>query len=326
MWITFLTGAVDIGIALLLGCLGETITEKSGHLNLGIPGIMSVGALGGCLGASLYIDWFGNNVVGLFLILFCILMCILFSVLMGLIYCVLAVTLRSNQNITGLMLTTFGCGLTDFAMNTPNFINSSNVSDASKYFINWLPFKDSLQGLASLFFGRGVLVYLAIALAIVAGFVIKRTRIGLNLRAVGENPATADAAGISVTAYRYIATCIGSAIAGIGGFYYIIENSSGGVGNYTNIPNIGWLSIALVIFTMWKPILSIFGSFIFGALYKLPTSISGFGVILSMPQMKIFGLLPYVMTIIVLIIISALDSKENQPPASLGLNYFREER
>ena len=322
----FLIGTVSIGIALLLGCLGETITEKSGHLNLGIPGIMSVGALGGLWGSSVFYGWFGENTIGIFLILFSILTCALFSLVMASIYNVLTVTLRSNQNITGLMLTTFGTGITEFAMTNPDFINKSNVSAASVYFRNWLPFTSSLDGLTSLFFGRGILVYIAIILALAAGFMIKRTRIGLNLRAVGENPATADAAGVNVTVYRYVATSIGSAIAGLGGFYYIIDNLSGSVGSYPSIPSIGWLSIALVIFTMWRPTLSILGSLIFGALYILPTSISGFGVSLSLPQMKLFSLLPYIMTIIVLIIVSALDSKENQPPASLSLNYFREER
>ncbi len=323
---TFLIGTVGIGIALLLGCLGETITEKAGHLNLGIPGIMSVGALGGLWGASVSYGWVQDKPIAIFIILFSVFTCILFSVAMAMIYNVLTVTLRSNQNITGLMLTTFGTGITQFALTTPKFLNESFVSSASVFFREWLPFSSSLKNWGSLFLGRGLLVYVAIILAVVAGFVIKRTRIGLNLRAVGENPATADAVGVNVMKYRYFATCIGSAIAGLGGYYYIIDNLSGSVGSYPNIPSIGWLSIALVIFTMWRPVLSILGSFIFGALYNLPTSISSFGVTLSLPQMKIFGLLPYIMTIVVLIVISALDSKENQPPAGLGLNYFREER
>ncbi len=320
--VMFLIGTTGIAIALLLGCLGETITEKSGHLNLGMPGIMSIGTLGGCYGATLYVSWFGEQTSGFFVIIFSLLVCIFFSCLMGLIYNVLTVTFRSNQNITGLMMTTFGAGITEFAMTKGDFINKSSVAVVSNYFKTWIPGLNLEDSWLSLFIGRGILVYVALILAIAAGIILNKTRIGLNLRAVGENPSTADAAGVNVAKYRYIATFIGSSIAGIGGYYYIIDNLSGSVGSYPNIVAIGWLSLALVIFTLWKPILSILGSFIFGALYILPTKISG----ISLAQMKIFNLLPYIMTIVVLIITSALDSKENQPPASLGLNYFREDR
>ena len=152
---------------------------------------------------------------------------------------------------------------------------------------------------------------------------LRKTRIGLNLRAVGENPATADAAGVNVTAYKYGAILIGSAIAGLGGFFYVMGVIGGSVSNSAvTIEGLGWLSIALVIFSLWKPDLAILGSFIFGALYIAPSKIIG----ISFAGRKAFDLLPYIVTIVVLIVTSVLDSKENQGPAALGAHYFREER
>ena len=164
------------------------------------------------------------------------------------------------------------------------------------------------------------MVYLSIVVALICAFVLKKTRTGLHLRAVGEGPATADAAGISVTKYRYIATILGSGIAGLGGLGYIMDNL-GGNWEYT-IDAIGWLAIALVIFSLWKPNLAILGSFVFGALYKIGNYIPG----ISTTQKPLIKMLPYVVTIIVLIVTSIRNKKENQAPEGLGLSYFREER
>ena len=181
-------------------------------------------------------------------------------------------------------------------------------------------FRKPRRFLGELFLSYGILVYLALIIAIVSSFVLTRTRVGLYLRAVGENPATADAAGINVSLYRYVATCIGSGIAGLGGLCYIMDNLHG-CWEYA-IEAIGWLAIALVIFTVWKPNIGIIGSIVFGALYNVSSYIPG----LSFSQKDIFKMLPYVVTILVLIITSIRKKRENQPPASLGLSYFREER
>ena len=315
-----LLGAISIGIAFLYGCVGEIITEKSGHLNLGIPGIMSFGAAGGCVAVSVCMSWFPepNAFTGCLLVLFSLILSALFAATLGGLYSFLTVSLRCNQNVTGLSITTFGVGVTMYLME--GVVDRTAFARASTLFTASLPFADSLGWFGELFFSHGVMTYLAIAIAIVASWVLKRTRVGLNLRAVGENPATADAAGINVTAYKYGATCIGSAIAGLGGLYYIMDNLNGSW-EY-GIEAIGWLAIALVIFTMWRPNWSILGSFLFGVLYILAEFITG----VSFSQKELFKLLPYVVTIIVLIITSVLDSKENQPPAALGLPYFREER
>ena len=172
----------------------------------------------------------------------------------------------------------------------------------------------------------GVLVYIAIGIALASAFMLMRTRSGLRLRAVGENPATADAVGVNVTAYKYIATCVGSGIAALGGLFYIMDYA-GSVEAYKSIEGLGWLAVALVIFTLWKPQLSSIGSVLFGMLYlagaRVPTLL---GIKLPMSATPLLQMLPYIVTVIVLIVTSVRKKRENQPPASLGLPYFREDR
>ena len=196
-----------------------------------------------------------------------------------------------------------------------------SVKTTADYFKTTLPFADNLGAVGTIFFSYGFLTYVAIIVAFIAAWFLKRTRAGLHLRAVGENPATADAAGINVTKYKYLATVIGGAIAGLGGLYFIMDYTGG---SWTNggFGDRGWLAIALVIFALWKPNVGILGSFVFGGLYIAYSYISG----LSRSAVAIFNMLPYVVTIVVLILTSIRSKKENQPPASLGLAYFREER
>ena len=148
---------------------------------------------------------------------------------------------------------------------------------------------------------------------------LKRTRIGLHLRAVGENPATADAAGINVNRYKYLATCIGSMIAGLGGLYYVVDYM--GIWANDGFGDRGWLAIALVIFAVWRPNVGVLGSYLFGGLYILYTFVN-----ISVAEQELFKMLPYVVTIVVLVITSIREKRESQPPQSLGLSYFREER
>lgn len=324
--LVLITGAISIGVVFLYGCIGEILTEKSGHLNLGVPGIMCMGAAGGCWGVSIYMGSLSNpnEAVWLWLILTAVIFAMLFGAMGGAIYSLLTVSLRSNQNITGLALTTFGSGFAQFVMN--EYVDKSFFAQASKVIRRSFSFADDLGWFGEIFFSHGILVYLAIAIALVASYVLKRTKVGLNLRAVGENPATADAAGVNVTAYKYGAILIGSAIAGIGGMFYVMDYIGGSWENASTIEAYGWLSIALVIFCLWKPNLSILGAFLFGALYVSPFVMPGIIEGITTTQTELLKIVPYVVTVIVLIITSILDSKENQPPASLGLNYFREER
>jgi simple sugar transport system permease protein len=302
----------------MFGCTGETITEKGGNLNLGIPGIMCVGAVGGCIGESIYLKSLSDiSRINPFLaVLIPILFAMLFSGALGMLYCFLTVTLRCNQNVTGLAITTFGVGFTNFFI---TLVDRTNFNVASKSFTKFFPIQDASNWFVKLFLSYGVMVYLAVIIAIIAAIILNKTRLGLNLKAVGENPATADAAGISVTAYKYGATGIGSAIAGLGGLFYIMDYLNGSW-EYS-IDAMGWLAIALVIFSIWRPNWGILGSILFGALYIAPSYLN-----VSFSQKELLKMIPYIVTIFVLIVSSIRNKKENQPPASLGLSYFREER
>ena len=317
IYLDYLLAAIPLGMTFLYGCVGEILTEKAGHLNLGIPGIMCVGGACGCLTISLI---GGLGLPPFLIVILAILASFIGGVVMGCIYCFLTVTLKSNQNVTGLAMTTFGVGTTKFIMSSLANGGGMSYLFARDYFR--YPFASSTTSLKLC----GIMVFLAIIIALASAYVLSRTRVGLHLRAVGENPATADAACINVTKYKYMATCIGSGIAALGGLFYIMDYS-GSYEAYKSIEALGWLSVALVIFTLWRPVISILGSIVFGALYlagsRLPTLL---GIQLDMSTTPLLQLLPYIVTIIVLIVTSVRNKRENQPPASLGLAYFREER
>lgn len=328
-FVSFFPRAVMQGIPLLFGSTGETLTEKSGNLNLGIPGVMYVGGICGVIGSFLYEQSLASpsDINGFLAIGIPMVACLLGSLIMGLIYCFLTVTLRANQNVTGLAMTTFGVGFGNFFGGSLIKLTGSEVpaialSATSGYFSKALPFADKLGWFGKLFLSYGFLAYLAIVVALIAAFVIRRTRVGLNLRAVGENPATADAAGINITRYKYVATCAGCMIAGLGGLYYVMDYACG-VWSNDAFGDRGWLAIALVIFTVWRPNVSVFASILFGGLYilylYLPTGT-------NLAVKELYKMLPYIVTIIVLVTVSLRKKRENQPPASLGLAYFREER
>ncbi len=359
--VSFIPRAVVQGTPLLLGSTGETLTEKSGNLNLGIPGVMYVGGIGSVIGgffydqalnaratqmieawkeqmaegevltkaaeAALRSQYYDELLNPALAILIPILSCLLGALLMGLLYCFLTVTLRANQNVTGLALTTFGVGVGNFFGGSLIRLSHSDVpsialTKLSIYFHQPLPFANKLGWFGEVFLSYGFMVYVAIAIALAAAWVLRHTRTGLHLRSVGENPATADAAGISVGRYKYAATCIGSMIAGLGGLYYVMDYASG-VWSNNAFGDRGWLAIALVIFTVWRPNIGVLASILFGGLYILhmyiPTG-------MNLAVKELYKMAPYVVTLVVLIITSIREQKENQPPQHLGLPYFREER
>ncbi len=327
--VSFIPRAVVQSIPLLYGATGETLTEKSGNLNLGIPGIMYVGGISGVIGAFLYEQTLASaaDANALLVILIPLLSSMLGSLLMGLLYCFLTVNLRANQNVTGLAITTFGIGFGNFFGGSLIKITGSEVpsialSTTSSYFSKSLPFASKLGWFGQIFLSYGFLAYLAIVIALVSAYVLKRTRVGLQLRAVGESPATADAAGINIKKYKYVATCVGSVIAGLGGLYYVMDYACG-VWSNDAFGDRGWLAIALVIFTIWRPNVGVLASFLFGGLYILHSFIPS-GTNLSVTEL--YKMLPYVVTIVVLVITSMRNKRENQPPESLGQPYFREER
>ena len=328
-FLAFIPRAVAQGIPLLFGCTGEIVTEKSGNLNLGLPGVMYVGAISGVIGSFFYENSVGAGDVNAALAVLIPLLCsVAGSLIMGLIYSFLVVTFRANQNVTGLAMTTFGVGFGNFFGGSliklsKADIPSISLSKTSAIFRTQLPFAKSLGWFGQLFFSYGFLAYTAIIIALIVAFVFRKTRVGLNLRAVGENPATADAAGINVTKYKYFSTCIGCVIAGLGGLYYVMDYACG-IWSNDAFGDRGWLAIALVIFTLWKSDLGILASILFGGLYILylyiPTGME------HMELKELYKMIPYVVTLVVLIFTSMRNRREDQPPQSLGVNYFREER
>jgi len=316
-FLDYLLTSIPLGMTFLFGCTGEILTEKAGHLNLGIPGIMCMGGACGCL-ALKFLN--GTPIPPALIVLIAILAAFAGGAAMGAIYSFLTVTLKANQNVTGLAMTTFGVGTTKFIMSGM----ATSAVESYLYALDFFrfPFAETTTSLKYC----GVMVYLAIAVALASSYILSRTRVGLHLRAVGENPATADAVGINVSLYKYTATCVGSGIAALGGLFYIMDYA-GSYEAYKSIEALGWLAVALVIFTLWRPHISIVGSILFGMLYlagsRIPTLL---GIKLDISATPLLQMLPYVVTILVLIITSVRKKRENQPPASLGLPYFREER
>lgn len=319
-----LIAAIVQGVPLLYGATGEILSEKSGNLNLGIPGIMYVGGISGVIGAFFYER--STTEPNVFLsIAIPFFAALIGAGLMSLIYCFLTVTLRANQNVTGLALTTFGVGIGNFfgssIMKMFGLTGSIDLTQTSRYFKTSIPFGDEPNFFEKTFLSFGFMTYLSIVIAICASLYLSKTRSGLNLRAVGESPATADAAGINVTRYKYLSTTIGGMIAGLGGLYFVIDYVGGGWTN-EGFGDRGWLAVAIVIFALWRPRSAILSSFLFGGLLIISTKVSG----LTSAQSELIKMLPYLVTIVVLVVTSLRKKREYQPPASLGLSYFREDR
>ncbi len=320
----FIQKAIGQGIGILFGASGEIITEKSGNLNLGIPGIMYMGGIAGLMGAFFYENATDNPIpmLGVIISLLAAFLCAAFG---ALIYSILTITFRANQNVVGLALTTFGVGFGNFfggsISKMAGGVGQISVSTTASLYQKQIPGLSKIPVIGPILFSYGFLTYTAVIIAIYLTFYLRKTRSGLNLRSVGENPATADAAGIGVTKYKYLATVLGGGIAGLGGLYFVMEYL-GGTWTNNGFGDRGWLAIALVIFALWDPSKAIFGSFLFGAFFILYIYIPG----LSRSAQELFKMVPYLVTILVLILTSLRNKRENQPPASLGEPYFREER
>ena len=323
--ISLIQAAVVFGTVIMFGCIGEIMSEKAGNLNLGGPGIMYIGAIASLASVFMYESHVAEPNKALCVII-ALVSCFAASALAGLIYSFLTITLRANQNVTGLTLTIFGSGIANFFGGSLNKmaggVGQISVAATSETFRARIPGLSSLGAFGQIFFSYGFMVYVAIILAILVNYFLKRTRKGLNLRAVGENPATADAAGVNVTKYKYFATVIGAGISGLGGVYYVMDYIKGTWANDGTIEKLGWLAVALVIFATWKSVNAIWGAYLFGILYWAYFYIPN----LTRASQELFKMIPYVVTIVVLLFVSLRKKKENQAPAHLGLSYFREER
>ena len=322
---SFIHNIVVYNIPLLYGTVGEIVVEKSGSLNLGVEGIMAVGAIFGyicgCYANSLAVG---------------ILVAFLTGALCGLLFALLTVTFQANQNITGLTLTTFGLGVYFFVGNglkAKGWPVMGDYAAIKNGFANLpIPVLSELPVLGKGLFSHNVMVYLGIAIAFAMWWYLNRTTPGLKLRAVGENPGAADSVGINVRRMKYLHIALGCGIMGLGG-YYMGLNMSGSFNSSCWINGYGWIAVALVIFANWNPALAIGGTFVFGFFNTLRVSGSSLaaafpgtlGWLASVPT-QVYQALPFVITAIVLVGSSIRTKQGSGMPAALGVNYFREER
>lgn len=316
MFINFIVAAVLAGTPLLFGTVGEIIDQKAGHLNLGVEGMMAIGACAGFM-AGYRFDSLVIAIIAAFLS----------GAAAALIYAVLTVTFMADQNVTGLTLTIFGCGLSNFIgeynitrSETGNLKLPENITAQLRNI--HIPVLSDLPIVGKLLFSYNIFIYLGVAIAIIVFIYLYKTKTGLNLRTIGENPAAADAVGIHVVRSKFINLLIGGGICGIGGAYCSMI-VCGGVWMSDSVNGMGWISVALVIFAAWSPLKAIGGSLVFGAFsvlkYYMPKSI------ITLPN-AFYDMLPFLITALILVITSIKKNKGRMQPASCGVNYFREER
>ena len=322
---SFIHNIVVYNIPLLYGTAGEIVVEKSGSLNLGVEGIMAVGAIFGYI-FGCYANSLGVGITVAFLA----------GALCGVLFAVLTVSLQANQNITGLTLTTFGLGVYFFVGNglkAKGWPVMSEYENIKQGFSDLpIPVLSEIPLLGQGLFSHNIMVYLGVAIAIGLWWYLNRTTPGLKLRAVGENPGSADSVGINVKRMKYLHICLGCGIMGIGG-YYMGLNMSGSFNSSCWINGYGWIAVALVIFANWNPALAIAGTMVFGFFNTLRVSASSLAAAfpgalrwLAVIPTQVYQALPFVITAIVLVATSVRNRQGSGLPASLGVNYFREDR
>ena len=310
--VVVLASAVAYGTPLLYAALGELLAERSGVLNLGVEGMMLVGAVMGF--------WAVQRTDSLLL---AIVVAAMAGGAMALIHAFLVVTLRANQIVSGLALTIFAgaAGLSSYLGNDLNVAGQP----AKHSFGPFLPHSwQNAKVVGPILLAHSELVLASWVCVALVGVYLARTRFGLNLRAVGEAPAAADAMGINVSAYRYVHTIVGGAFAGVGGATFTLSITPQWVDGITG--GAGWIAIALVIFAFWRPALCLVGAYFFGAFSGIPFTFQARGILSGVPP-ELFQSLPYVMTIVVLVLVSSAGARRRLgAPAALGTPYVREER
>lgn len=316
MLLKFIVAAIGASTPLLFGTVGEICTEKVGHLNLGVEGIMSIGACAGFM-VGMQTNSFLAALAAAFLA----------GLGAALLYAILTVTFMADQNVTGLTLTIFGVGLANFIgkfmleRTEGNTLKLPEGITETMRGVN-IPVLSDLPVVGDLLFSYSPFVYLGIAAAVITFVFFAKTKIGLSVQAIGHNPGAADAAGISVTRLKYTMILVGGGIGGIGGAYCsLIIN--GGVWISDNVGGLGWIAVALVIFAKWKPLYAIWGSFVFGALRVLKYYVPRDAI--AIPT-AFYDMLPFAITALILVVGSMRKAKDVNLPGSLGVNYFREER
>jgi ABC-type uncharacterized transport system permease subunit len=313
--VVVLASGVLYGTPLLYAALGELLAERSGVLNLGVEGMMLVGAVMGF--------WAVQRVDGgsAFALVVAIAVAALAGALTSLIHAFLVITLRANQIVSGLALTIFAgaAGLSSYLGNDLDLAGSPARHQFQEIFPRSL---QDLPVIGPIVFGQSILVYASWVLVVVVAFYLTRTRTGLNLRAVGEAPAAADAMGINVAAYRYAHTLVGGALAGIGGAAFSLSITPQWVDGLTG--GAGWIAIALVIFAFWRPTLCLFGAYFFGAFTALPFALQSHDIT---KFAGLYPMFPYVAAVVALVLVSSRAARLRfGAPGALGLPYVREER
>lgn len=305
----FLAAAVIAGTPLLFATLGELITEKAGNLNLGVEGMMLMGAVMG-FGVGL---WTGSPVLAL-------LGAMGAGAAGAAIYAVLTVTFRANQVVTGLTLTIFGTGYASFV--GKSFMGVPAPASVKSLFQTMeIPLLSKIPVLGPTFFQQDAFIYFGYLATILASVYLWRTKKGLNLKAVGENAAAADASGINVNRYKYIHIILGGALCGLGGAYMSLVTIP--VWQENVVAGRGWIAVALVIFASWRPSKALIGAFLFGGLNILGYRLQSMGIHISQ---YLVDMVPYAATILIVIISTHKNKKEDMGPADLSIPYFREER
>lgn len=310
--VVLLASAVTAGTPLLFAALGEIVTERVGVLNLGVEGMMLVGAVMGFIATvQTHNHWLG------------LVAAMLAGGIMASIHAFLSITMRANQVVSGLALTIFGTGLSSYMGKT--FVGQP-VPDV--FTPVPIPVLSNIPLLGKVLFQHDALVYLSFVMVVVIWVMIFYTRWGLNMRAVGENPAAADSIGIPVYLNRYVSVIVGGMLAGAGGAYLSLAYAPSWIENMT--AGRGWIAVALVIFAVWHPGKALIGAYIFGGVDSLGFRIQALGdkaLFLKNVSPFFLQMLPYVLTIIVLIFITSETKKRRVgTPASLGIPYDREER
>ena len=300
-----LLAAISGGTSLLFAVLGGILNEKVGVINLGTEGIMLVGAV---MSAIIYIQS-GNLFVTLLAVL-------LATGVLGLLHAFLCITLRTNQIVSGLAVTLFGTGLSAYlGKSVAGVPIPVSIPKIELGFLESIPF-------LSIFSNLDLFIWLSIILSIVLYFYMYKTSWGLHLKAVGDDPSTSDAMGISVIAFRYVHVVAGSMLMGIAGFYLIMAYSPNWLEGMTS--GRGWIAIALIIFARWNPIYALFGAYFFGGLDSLGFRMQA--IDLNIPS-YFLKMIPYIATIVILMFIGwKTRHKPSIEPKSLGKPYFREQR
>jgi ABC-type uncharacterized transport system permease subunit len=313
--VVVLASGVLYGTPLLYAALGEVLAERSGVLNLGVEGMMLMGAVMGF--------WTVERVHGPtpLVLAASVGVAALAGAVMAAIHAFLVITLRANQIVSGLALTIFAgaAGLSSYLGNDLQLAGKPAKHQFQEIFPKSL---QDLPVIGPIVFGQSLLVYASWVCVVLVALYLTRTRLGLNLRAVGESPAAADAMGVNVSRYRYAHTLVGGAFAGVGGAAFSLSITPQWVDGLTQ--GAGWIAIALVIFAFWRPTLCLVGAYFFGAFTALPFALQGHGVTVA-PEL--FQTLPYVATIVALVLVSSRAARLRfGAPAALGLPYVREER